>query len=240
MLFRSCMLYRNISSDEDRLKLQEDLNGLLQWENDWKMQFHPEKCIQLSITLKRKPVETSYMMRNHKLEKSNSAKYLGVTIASNLSWSNHIESITSKAFGKLAFLQRNIAHCPRNTKTLAYQSLIRPKFEYSVGIWDPPTVKDINKVESVQRKAARFVTSDYGQKSSVTKMLKDLEWPSLQQRRKDLKLTLFYKAYYNHVDIEIPLRKKPNRDATQIYVTQLSYEYPPSLHRDTPVTYQAP
>ena len=153
-------------------------------------------------------------MRNHKLEKSNSAKYLGATVASNLSWSIHIDSITSKAFGKLTFLQRNIAHCPRNTKTLADQSLIRPKLEYSVGIWDlhtlpAHTVKDINKVESVQQKAARFVTSDYGQKSSVTKMLSDLEWPSLQQRRKDLKLTLFYKAYYNHVDIDIPLQKNP-------------------------------
>ena len=204
-----CMLYRNIDSDEDRLKLQEDLDGLLKWEEDWKMQFHPEKCIQLSITLKRKPVDTSYYMRKHQLEKCSSAKYLGVTISSNLSWSNHIETITSRAFGKLAFLQRNIAHCPRNTKTLAYQSLIRPKLEYSVGIWDPHTVKNINRVESVQRKAARFVTSDYGQKSSVTKMLSDLEWPSLQQRRNDLKLTLFYKAYYNLVDINIPLQKNP-------------------------------
>ena len=114
-----CMLYRSINSDEDRLKLQEDLDGLLKWEEDWKMQFHPEKCIQLSITLKRKPVETDYMMRNHQLEKCNSAKYLGVTISSNLSWSKHIEAITSRSFSKLAFLQRNIAHCPRHTKTHA-------------------------------------------------------------------------------------------------------------------------
>ena len=55
-------------------------------------------------------------------------------------------------------------------------------FEYSVGIWDPHTVKDINRVESVQRKVYGFVTSDYGQKSSVTKMLTDLDWPSLQPR----------------------------------------------------------
>ena len=106
------------------------------------------------------------MMRNHKLEKSNSAKYLGATVASNLSWSIHIDSITSKAFGKLTFLQRNIAHCPRNTKTLADQSLIRPKLEYSVGIWDlhtlpAHTVKDINKVESVQQKAARFEIGEH-------------------------------------------------------------------------------
>ena len=134
-----------------------------------------------------------------------SAKYLGITISCNLSWSPHIEDITSKAFSKLAFLQRNISHCPRKTKTLAYQSLIRPKLEYSVGIWDPHTKKDISRLEAVQRKAARFVTGDFGQESSVTSMLDDLEWPPLQRRRKELELTLFHKAYHNVMDIPIPL-----------------------------------
>ena len=200
-----CVLYKQITSDDDRNKLQDDLNGLLQWEDDWKMQFHPEKCVQLSITLKKKPMETNYTMRSHQLEKVSSAKYLGITISSNLSWSPHIEDITSKAFSKLAFLQRNISHCPRKTKTLAYQSLIRPKLEYSVGIWDPHTKKDISRLEAVQRKAARFVTGDFGRDSSVTNMLDDLEWPPLQRRRKELKLTLFHKAYHKEVDIPIPL-----------------------------------
>ena len=200
-----CMLYREINSDEDRHKLQTDLDGLLKWEQDWKMQFHPEKCVQLSITLKKKPTETSYYMRNHQLEKTNSAKYLGITISSNLSWTPHIDAITSRAYSKLAFLQRNISHCPRQTKVLAYQSLIRPKLEYSVSVWDPHTKKDTARVEGVQRKAARFVTGDYGRESSVTTMLDELEWPPLQQRRRELKLTLFHKAYNNDVDINIPL-----------------------------------
>ena len=200
-----CVLYKEITSDDDRNKLQEDLNGLLQWEDDWKMQFHPEKCVQLSITLKKKRIETNYTMRSHQLEKVSSAKYLGITISSNLSWSPHIDAITSKAFSKLAFLQRNISHCPRQTKTLAYQSLIRPKLEYSVGIWDPHTKKDISRLEAVQRKAARFVTGDFGRESSVSSMLDDLEWPPLQRRRKELKLTLFHKAYHNEVDVPIPL-----------------------------------
>ena len=147
----------------------------------------------------------NYTMRSHQLEKVSSAKYLGITISSNLSWSPHIDAITSKAFSKLAFLQRNISHCPRQTKTLAYQSLIRPKLEYSVGIWDPHTKKDISRLEAVQRKAARFVTGDFGRDSSVSSMLDDLEWPPLQRRRKELKLTLFHKAYHNEVDVPIPL-----------------------------------
>ena len=123
----------------------------------------------------------------------------------HLSWTPHIDAITSRAYSKLAFLQRNISHCPRQTKVLAYQSLIRPKLEYSVSVWDPHTKKDTARVEGVQRKAARFVTGDYGRESSVTTMLDELEWPPLQQRRRELKLTLFHKAYNNDVDINIPL-----------------------------------
>ena len=156
------------------------------------------------MCLKSNPIETSYNIRGHQLEKTNAAKYLGVTITSNLSWSKHIDHITSSAFGKLAFLQRNISHCPRKTKTLAYHSLIRPKLEYSVGIWDPHTIKDMDRIEAVQRKAARFVTGDYGRKSSVTSMLSDLEWPPLNTRRRELKLALFYKAYSSDVDVQIP------------------------------------
>lgn len=46
---------------------------------------------------------------------------------------------TSRASSTLAFLQRNISHCPRQPKTLASQALTRPNLEYGVYIWDPHT-----------------------------------------------------------------------------------------------------
>ena len=39
-----CILYRTINTDEDASLLQQDLDNLQQWENDWHMSFHPEKC----------------------------------------------------------------------------------------------------------------------------------------------------------------------------------------------------
>ena len=80
----------------------------------------------------------------------------------HLSWTPHIDAITSRAYSKIAFLQRNISHCPRQTKVLANQSLIRPKLEYSVSVWDPHTKKDAARVDGVQRNSARFVTGDFG------------------------------------------------------------------------------
>ena len=60
----------------------------------------------------------------------------------------------------------------------------------------------IYKLEMVQRRAARFVSGDNRTTSSVTTMLKELEWPTLQQRRKETKITVLFKALQNEIYIE--------------------------------------
>ena len=61
-------------------------------------------------------------------------------------------------------------------KTRTYESLIRPILEYSGVVWDPHTAQDVNKLEMVQRRYARYTSWDYGRTSSVTAMLKTLGW----------------------------------------------------------------
>ena len=79
----------------------------------------------------------------------------------------------------------------------AYQSLVRPITEYSCTVWDPHQCKDTSCIEMVQRRGARFVTQDYHQKSSVTDMLKRLDWDSLSNRRMDARLTMMYKIIHH-------------------------------------------
>ena len=58
--------------------LQEDIDNLMKWAESWNMSCHPEKCNLLTITNKLKPLDTSYNMKNHTLEKEDEKKYLGV------------------------------------------------------------------------------------------------------------------------------------------------------------------
>ena len=46
---------------------------------------------------------------------------------------------------------------------------------YASSVWDPYTAENINKLEGVQRRSARFVCNKYSRKESVTSMLDDLE-----------------------------------------------------------------
>jgi len=51
-------------------------------------------------------------------------------------------------------------------------------------------------IETIQRKAARFISGDYKSRDHgcVTRMLKQLELPPLQDRRKMARLTFFFKV----------------------------------------------
>ena len=52
--------------------------------------------------------------------------------------------------------------------------------EYGGANWDQYLQKDKDKLEKINR-AARSVANDYERQSSVTAVLKKLEWPSLEQ-----------------------------------------------------------
>ena len=104
----------------------------------------------------------------------------------------------------VGILQRNLSSCDRSVKARAYLSLVRPIVEYATVAWSRHTNKWIDCIESVQRRAARFVNSDYSRYGSVSSKLTDLNWPSLQSRRRTCDLGMFYKIHRGQVNISLP------------------------------------
>ena len=60
----------------------------------------------------------------------------------------------------------------------------------------------VYQLEMVQRRAARWVTGRYHNTSSVSDMLRGLDWRSLEQRRVDSRLTIPYKIRNHLVAID--------------------------------------
>ena len=112
------------------------------------------------------------------------------------SWPATIK-ITKKANSTLAFLRQNLRHCPEPCRRKAYISLVHSVLEYRSIVLDPYYVKDINRIEKIQRQAVRFISGDYATREPgcISKMLKDPDLPSLQDRRKEARLTFFYKEF---------------------------------------------
>ena len=161
-------------------------------------------------------------MHGQVLMQESQVKYLGVTFSDNLKWGAHIQGVIKKANQKLGFLRRNLRGAPHRSKQTAYFSLVRSGMEYAAPIWDPYQKGDISDLEKVQRQAARWVKSVYSRKpGAVTKLLKELEWTSLADRRRNLKLILLFKLTKDDIvlsleDFDISYADRPTKAASVI------------------------
>ena len=175
-------VYQIIRNPSDSRQLQQDLKQLEHWESQWDMSFHPNKCSTLPVTRKHKVLDSKYKLHDHTLQVVDKVKYLGVTVTKDCSWDTHIQDVCSKANRALGFLRRNLKISAVQLKATAYKAYVRPILEYACSVWDPYTETNIKKLESVQRRAARFVLNRYQNTASVTEMIEQLKWPSLQHR----------------------------------------------------------
>ena len=155
-------LHKETETVNDAIALQDDLDDLTKWENEWSAEFHPDKCKMLRVTNKRKTINHKYHIHGHELENVSEAKYLGVTLTNNMSWKSHIQKIASKANKCRLFLQRNLPKCSAETKLRCYTTYVRPILEYAASVWDPVDNKLLTDIlEKVQRKAVRWISNDW-------------------------------------------------------------------------------
>ena len=69
-------------------------------------------------------------------------------------------------------------------------------------MWVPYTQSNINAIEAVQRRAARFVFNNYSTYASVSNMIANLGWNSLHNRQNELRLIMLFKIIHKLVDID--------------------------------------
>jgi hypothetical protein len=193
-----CIVYSEVNDPSDCIILEKALQDVCKWCDDNGMKLNTDKSQLLSFTNRRNQIRYNYKLGNEKLDSVTSAKYLGVNLASNLSWNNHLDAVVSKANQAMNFISRNCQGMGKEARQLASFSLVRPHLEYAAMVWDPSQQYWIEKLEGIQRKAARFVLGRYGRYSSVRSMLQLLGWDSLEMRRKLARLSGLYRAYHNH------------------------------------------
>ena len=198
-----CVMYRQIANVRDCRVLQEDLNQLHEWEERWQLKFNKAKCnIMRATHARQKKIVFGYELDGVLLKDTDNTSYLGVELSADMKWNSHVKKVTAKGNTMLGILRKNLINCPNNRKDLAYKSILRPKFEYACSIWDPFTAGNIKTLEGVQRRSARFVCNKFSYTESVTSMLKELDWPSRQQRRAEKRMALFHRVVNETVDVD--------------------------------------
>ena len=187
------LLYRPISHPDDLLALQPDINMIKDWSDEHLLQLNPTKWKYI----KKSPVLNGHTLSlgSSVLEEVETFKYLGVLIKNNLSWSDHITRVCSKARQILGLLYRQFyMDTPADTLKQLYLSLVRPHLEYAAQLWDPYAQKDIYKLESVQKFVLKLVSHQWD--SSYDEFLSLVDVPKLSERRLNLKLAQVFKIVH--------------------------------------------
>lgn len=210
-----CVVYSAIRSPKDSDDLQRDLNTISSWCEKSLMPLNLTKCKLLSFTRKKSLTSFPYKINSVLVDRTPTYKYLGVHMSSSLSWTTHIELICADASRALGYLRRNLKSASPDIKKLAYLTFIRPKLEYASSIWSPSQAYLGNKLEAVQNRAARFISSQYSNNISVSALKQTLSLPLLESRRTIARLCLLHCFFYRPQGRH-PLLKPPSRTSSRL------------------------
>ena len=166
----TCLLFADdtkcchrISSFSDTILLQNDINSLLTWSHKSKLSFNLSNSLMLRFTNRSTNIiDATYSLDGSPIQSVTSCKDLGVTVFSDLSWTQHYNNITAKAYRQLGLIRRTFnSSISVNAKKLLYISLVRSQLTYCSQIWRPQLIRDIKALDKVQRRATKFVLNDF-------------------------------------------------------------------------------
>ena len=119
-------------------------------------------------------------------------KYLGVTIASNLSWNLHITNICNKTRRLVGmFYRRFYINSSPETLLKLYVAYIRPNLKYCSPVWNPHSKKFVEELENVQKFALKMCMKCWD--SNYETLLAATQLPTLEKRRTKASLCHLFK-----------------------------------------------
>ena len=117
-----------------------------------------------------------------------------------MAFSDYINECTSKAFSRSFLIFKGLSS--RNSQLLvkASTTYVRPLLEYNTNIWSSIDVGNTTKIENVQRRFTKRITSV--SHLSYRDRLVFLGLDSLEYRRLTNDLVMMYKIVHNLVDVD--------------------------------------
>ena len=143
----------------DSTQVQNCINKMMSWMENYQLTLSPAKCQYLPISCK--PYNINHTLEYHincyNIPTTFSVCDLGVVISSDLKWNNHISKIVAKASIGLYHISHFFNSNNIWILLKAYTTYVSPKLEYNTSIWSPYLIKDIAKIESIQKQFTRYI-----------------------------------------------------------------------------------
>ena len=151
-------IFREVTSRNDALSLQSDIDKLKSWSEVWGMEFNLDKCHVLTLGKFDNIMYTHrYQLGGKEIEHVFMEKDLGVTIDSGLTFDDHISNKVNVANGMVGLVRRTFSYLDTRSFKKLFCAFVRPHLEYAQSVWAPHLQKHIDKIEKVQMRATKLV-----------------------------------------------------------------------------------
>ena len=203
-------------------RLASDLSRISNWGRENMVIFNASKTQFLHLTTRHNlPNTYNIFFENTELKSSPVLNILGVSFSRDLSYKDHIVSLTKQASKRLGVLRRLQNFFTPPQLLALYRGVVRPCMEYASHIWGGSTHTAL--LERVESRAFHLINSP-----ALTNSLQ-----SLSARRTVASLSLYYRYYNKHCSSELSCRIPP--PLRRARATRLStYSHPFSVQLSDP------
>ena len=181
---------------EVKILLQQDVNSVVEWFKKNKLIVNLIKCCCMIISTNRNLVgkDLDIFIDGEKLMQVQSTKYLGVTVDSKFSWSEHVSQLCSKLSPKVGLLRRLKHILPRHCFSKVYMATIQPHIDYCLTVWGHTAACHLDTVQKLQSRAARILTGNYDWNVRGLNLVRTMGWQNVTERRDYLMSLLVFKS----------------------------------------------
>ena len=178
--------------EEATYQLNQDIETVKLWADQWLVSFNPHKTKPLLVTLKRNIATPPLFFNGQILQEVSSHKHLGLVINSKLTWKDHLNAVAEKAHTKLNVLSQLGHTLDRTTLLTMYTSFIRPSLEYGNIVWCNCTDEELFVIEALQRRAARIITGAIV-RTNTKCLYQEIGFETIRERQDKNILKFFHK-----------------------------------------------
>ena len=120
-----------IKAPEDVTQLQEDIDSLHCWSDQWSLLYNESKCVHMNFYSSTPLIHSNYSLYGKSIAQVNIHRDLGLILQENLKWDNHYNHISAKAYRQLGLIKRTFSSINSIfTKKRLYLSLVRSQLTY--------------------------------------------------------------------------------------------------------------
>ena len=193
-------IYNGINDSNDNNCLQNTIDEMYSWTNQWLLKFNKEKCKVLHLGKSNKKHE--YFIGNEgeqiKLEETDLEKDLGIHIDPNLDFKKHIKATAKKASFVYYKILKHFTYRDSNILVPLFKTLVRPILEYGNSVWSNGLKKYKDMIENVQRKFTKHIKGM--RDTPYEDRLKAIKLPSLEFRQLRGDMIQVFKIANNYYD----------------------------------------